>query len=254
MEERKGILVADDMEFARGILKMLLRADYTVFEASSGKETLAVLDRNADKIACVLLDIRMPGVDGYEVMDCMRRKGFLERIPVIALTAISDPRGHIRCYESGAADIIEKPYNEELLLYKVRWTIDRFRRFAQSRSVSPAASVPPEADPPPPLRAVAVYCREHFGLTREEEVRSMVESFLRTFDICAARLEGQMDEPDFLEVRDIGHDICGFAANSGAEDLADLALALRACAKACSAEATQAVIRRILALHRAYHA
>ena len=256
MEERKGILIADDMEFARGILKMLLRTDYTVFEASNGEEALATLETQGDGIACVLLDIRMPGVDGYEVMDCMRRKGFLERIPVIALTAISDPKGHIRCYESGAIDIIEKPYNEELLLYKVRWTIERFRRCARAES-APLGVPPPQKEKssmPELLQEVAAYCRTHFDLDRDEDVQSMVNSFLRTFDGCASRLEGQVSEPDFMEVRDVGHDLAGFAAGSGATELADLTLALSTCAKACSAEATSAVIRRILALHRACHA
>lgn len=256
MDNKNGILIADDLEFARGILKMLLRTDYTVFEASSGEEALAALEKHTDEIACVLLDIRMPGVDGYEVMDCMRRRGFLELIPVIALTAIGDPKGHIRCYESGAVDIIEKPYNEELLLYKVRWTIDRFRRLARC-GASPVPEPPRKtAEPamPKPLREVAAYCREHFGLASEEEVESMVESFLRTFDSCAARLRGQLEEPDFMEVRDVGHDLTGFAAGSGAEELADLTLAMRTCAKAGSPEATQAVIRRILALNRTCHA
>lgn len=255
MEEKKGILVADDMEFSRGILRMLLRPVYTVFEAADGKEALAILEQHTDEISCVLLDICMPGVDGYEVMECMRRKGVLDRIPVIALTAISDPKGHIRCYESGAVDIIEKPYNEELLLYKVRWTISRFRRSA--RTVEPAESAAPAREErpvmPKPLQEVAVYCRNHFGLGSEEDVQSMVASFLRTFDACVARLEGQEEEPDFMAVREVGHDLSGFAAGSGSMELADLTLALRTCAKACSAEATSAVIRRILALQRECH-
>lgn len=256
MTEKKGILIADDMEFTRGILKMLLHAEYTVYEAANGTEALDALQQHGADIVCVLLDIRMPGVDGYEVMDCMRRKGVLDRIPVIALTAISDPKGHIRCYESGAVDIIEKPYNEELLLYKVRWTINRFRRCAQSVAPAPAAASAKMEEPglPPPLQEVANYCRTHFALDREEDVKAMVASFLRTFDACAVRLEGQVDEPDFMAVREVGHDLSGFAAGSGATELADLTLALRACAKACSTEATSAVIRRILALHRTCHA
>ncbi len=255
MTEKKGILIADDMEFTRGILKMLLQTEYMVHEAANGSEALAALEKHGENIACVLLDIRMPGVDGYEVMDCMRRKGVLERIPVIALTAISDPKGHIRCYESGAVDIIEKPYNEELLLYKIRWTISRFRRSAQTAGPAAAAVPVQEEKPamPKPLQEVADYCRTHFGLGREEDVQSMVASFLRTFDACAARLEGQEDEPEFMAVREVGHDLSGFAAGSGSMELADLTLALRTCAKACSAEATSAVIRRILAFHRECH-
>lgn len=252
MGNKEGILIADDMEFARGILKMLLQTEYTVYEAADGAEALSILERHGDEIACALLDILMPGVDGFEVMECMRKKGFLERIPVIALTAISDPKGHIRCYESGAVDIIEKPYNEDLLLYKVKWTISRFRRSARSSQPVETAPARQEEKPslPRPLQEVAAYCRSHFGLTREEDVRSMVSSFMRTFDGCVARLEGHVQEPDFVAVREVCHDLAGFAAGSGASELADLTLALGACAKACNEEATSAVIRRILAFHR----
>lgn len=251
MKEKKGVLIADDMEFTRGILKVLLQADYTVYEAANGADALSLLERHGEDMSCVLLDIRMPGVDGYEVMDCMRRKGYLDRIPVIALTAISDPKGHIRCYESGAVDIIEKPYNEDLLLYKVRWVIKRFRRYMQPESV-PDATPPRMAEVPAlpkPLQKVATYCRTHFGLDSDESVLSMVESFRRTFDVCAARLVGQVEEPDFAEVRSIGHDLTGFVAGSGETELADLAIAMRAAARACDAEATSAIIRCILSLH-----
>lgn len=256
MAEKKGILIADDMEFSRGILKMLLRTDYTVFEAANGEDALAVLEQNADKIDCMLLDIRMPGVNGYEVMECMRERGFLERIPVIALTAISDPRGHIRCYESGAFDIIEKPYDEDLLLYKVRRTIQWFSRYCQQQPPCQAPKAPASANGqmlPLLLQKVSEYSREHFGLSEEKEVQAMVASFLRTFDGCAARLEEQMENLDFAKVRGIGHDLAGFAAGSGATQLADLTLALRTCAKAGDVEATLGVIRCILALHRSCH-
>lgn len=256
MKEKQGVLIADDMEFTRGILKVLLQTDYTVYEAANGAEALSLLEQHGEDMSCVLLDIRMPGVDGYEVMDCMRRKGYLERIPVIALTAISDPKGHIRCYESGAVDIIEKPYNEELLLYKVRWVITRFRRCLQSKT-STGDTPPSQIEVPmlpKPLQKVAAYCRTHFGLDNDESVLSMVESFRRSFDVCAARLVGQIEEPDFAEVRSVGHDLTGFAASSGVTELADLAIALRATARACDTEATSAIIRCILSLHDACNA
>ena len=117
-QSRPCVLVADDVEFSRGILKMLLRHDYEVLEASNGDEAVSQLKENAQKISCILLDIKMPGLDGYGVMDFMRQEKLIERIPVIALTSLSDPQGHIRCYESGAIDLIEKPFNQDLLLYK----------------------------------------------------------------------------------------------------------------------------------------
>ena len=253
-KNREGILVADDAEFSRGILKILLRFDYDVLEAADGREAIARLEADAAHIACVLLDIRMPGVDGYGVLDFMRGAGLADRIPVVALTSISDPRGHIRCYESGAFDIIEKPFDEDLLLYKLRWDIDRFRRLAPAASAT--AANPARQDPAlsASLRAIAAHCRGVYGIGTEEEARKMATSFLRTFGDCAERLRALADAPDFAAVCDVTHDLRGFAANSGAEDLDDIAVVLNACAKAENAEATSSAIRRLLALYDEYRA
>ena len=247
-QSRPCVLVADDVEFSRGILKMLLRHDYEVLEASNGDEAVSQLKENAQKISCILLDIKMPGLDGYGVMDFMRQEKLIKRIPVIALTSLSDPQGHIRCYESGAIDLIEKPFNQDLLLYKVNWIIQRFRRLSDV----PVQSSTPISDSVSPLDAVRRHCAEVFGLTDETELAAMMGSFMRTFAGCIERLRAQERAPDFGVVRDVTHDLRGFAENSGAFDLADLNLVLNTCAKATNAEATSAAIRRIIACYESY--
>ena len=243
-KERDCVLVADDVEFGRGILKMLLRGEYDILEAADGAEAIRRLEEASSRVSCVLLDIKMPGVDGYGVMDYMRKAGLMDRIPVIALTSISDPQGHIRCYESGAIDLIEKPYDEEVLLYKLRWNIARFRLLA-ARGHGAGSS---------PIDAVKDYCRRTFALGTDAEVQEIADSFMRTFAGCAERLRVQEAAPDFQAVRDVTHDMNGFAANSGAADLADLTLVLNVCAKAKDADGTSAAIRRILALYDVYRA
>mgnify|MGYP002623761821 CR=1 FL=1 len=245
MHEKECVLVADDIAFGRGILKMLLRNEYDVLEAADGAEAIACLEANASRISCVLLDIKMPAVDGYGVMDYMRRERLLDRMPVIALTSVSDPQGQIRCYESGAIDLIEKPYDEDVLLYKIRWNIARFRRLS---------ACPVQGGRQRPIAAVEAFCARAFSLESEEEAKEMAASFLRTFGICAERLRPHESSPDFAVVRDVTHDINGFAANGGANDLADLNMMLNTCAKAENAEATAAGIRRILALYEDYRA
>lgn len=224
---------------------MLLRHDFEVLEASNGDEAVLMLKENAQKIACILLDIKMPGLDGYGVMDFMRRERLIERIPVIALTSLSDSQGHIRCYESGAIDLIEKPFNEDILLYKVNWIIRRFQRLSDSAKT--------KVDLGPvklsPLNAVRRHCAKVFGLTDEAELSAMMGSFMRTFSGCVERLRAQEQKPDFDVVRDVTHDLRGFAENSGAFDLADLNLVLNTCAKAAHAEATSAAIRRLIACY-----
>lgn len=251
--KRDCILIADDVELSRNILKMLLRREYDVLVAADGLEAISRLKTDAHRISCVLLDIKMPGVDGYGVMDVMRRENILDRIPVIALTSISDPQGHIRCYESGAIDLIEKPFNEEVLLYKIRWNIERFRRLCAGEGGGHCLTAPEKGGGGvSPLGAVEEHCRKMFALETEADVRVMSESFMRTFAHCANLLRQQESNPDFAAVRNVTHDLNSFAANSGAYDLADLSLVLNACAKACNAKATSAAIRRILSLFDAY--
>lgn len=244
------ILVADDLECSRGILRLLLRHDYDIVEAADGFEAVDALKRHGEAIVCVLLDIKMPGMDGYGVMDYMRDAGLDDKVPVIALTAISDPQGLIRCFRSGAADVIEKPFNEELLSYKIDWNIQRFRRLggaAAGNSDQPDPSARPRVE-----NAVTRHLRETFGLDTPEEVDDMYKSFLKTFESCVERLLEQVENPDMQAIRDVTHDIFGFARSSGALDLDDLARLLNTCAKAGDAVAVRAGIRRIADLRKCY--
>lgn len=244
------ILVADDLECSRGILRLLLRHDYDVVEAADGFEAVDALKRFGSAIVCILLDIKMPGMDGYGVMDYVRDAGLADQVPVIALTAISDPQGHIRCFRSGAADVIEKPFDEELLRYKVDWNIRRFRRLSgcgADRSDRSASSARPRVE-----NAVTRHLRETYGLDTPEEVADMYKSFLETFEKCMNRLLEQAEEPDMKSIRDVTHDIFGFALSAGALDLDDLARMLNTCAKAGDAVAVRAGIRRIVELRKCY--
>lgn len=125
--QKDRILVADDADIGRSVLRALLRKEYDVIEARNGAEVVQILRSNPGDIACILLDIMMPVMDGTKVLQFMKENDLLDKIPTIALTAISDAEGKINCYEAGAIDIIEKPYDQKMLLYKVRHTIDVFR-------------------------------------------------------------------------------------------------------------------------------
>lgn len=130
---RERILIADDADVGRGILRSLLKKDYDVIEAKNGLEVIQILKSAPENIATLLLDMMMPVMDGFGVLEFMRRNGLTETIPTIAITAISDPEGKIACYEAGAADFIEKPYDPKLLLYKIKRGISVSRAAAQRR-------------------------------------------------------------------------------------------------------------------------
>ena len=121
------ILIADDEPICRRILEALLESQYEVTACADGAEVIAALKKEPDAFKCVLLDIRMPKVDGFGVLDFMRENGYLDRIPVIALTALTEEEDQVKCYRAGVCDLVEKPYNQEILQYKIRYVIDRNR-------------------------------------------------------------------------------------------------------------------------------
>lgn len=105
--------VVDDEESIRRSLQFLLRtAGYRVEQWRDGEEFLNGVDRAAP--ACVLLDVRMPRMDGLEVQAEMKRRGFLQ--PVIVLTGHGDVATAVRAMQGGAVDFLEKPFERESLL------------------------------------------------------------------------------------------------------------------------------------------
>lgn len=113
------ILVADDMAISRKLLNTLLSPRYNVVEAKNGLEVLDLLKNSNVEISCILLDMLMPVVDGIKVLDFMRENNLLDMIPVIVITAMSSAAGKISCYEAGASEIIEKPYDPKILINRI---------------------------------------------------------------------------------------------------------------------------------------
>lgn len=103
---------------------MLKRRGMTVLTATTGTEAISVI--NADPtVAFVLMDIMMPGMDGYETMQVMRSNAVLRRLPIIPLTAEAMKGDRERCLEAGASDYLAKPVNTEQLLAALRMGLHR---------------------------------------------------------------------------------------------------------------------------------
>lgn len=250
---KKTLLVAEDCWITRQVLRLLLRKEFKVMEAENGQQTVELLKAKGAKIACLLLDIRMPLVDGYGVMDFMRQSGLNRQIPVIAVTSVSDPSAKARCFRSGMVDLIEKPIHLPSLMDKVHRVLAQvdsadadFQRPA--RAVRPTALATPAAR----RRKIEDYCRQMFGIENERKLASLYRGFMKAFAENVKLLEAQLAKPDFRAVRDITHDIRGFAANAGAQDLADANTVLNSVARAKDAEATVAAIRSLISLYNDY--
>ncbi len=109
------VLVVDDAPQNLKLLRVILKdAGYQVTEAASGAQALEKL--HAEHPDALILDVRMPGMTGYEVSEAVRRDPEFATLPIIMLTALSQPEERIRGIEAGATDFISKPFNKKELL------------------------------------------------------------------------------------------------------------------------------------------
>lgn len=116
----QSILIVDDQRANLVALEATLaEIDVEIISATSGQEALAILLRK--NVAMVLLDVQMPGMDGFEVANLMRQRSKTRHIPIIFLTAINKEDRHLfRGYESGGVDFIFKPFDPFVLISKVK--------------------------------------------------------------------------------------------------------------------------------------
>ncbi|HZI65113.1 MAG TPA: fused response regulator/phosphatase [Thermoanaerobaculia bacterium] len=120
------ILVVDDNEMNRDLLSRRLRQQgHTVSIAENGRQALEKI--GAEELDLVMLDIMMPELDGYQVLEKMRADGTLERLPVVMISAVTEIESVVRCIEMGATDYLPKPFNTVLLKARVGATLEKKR-------------------------------------------------------------------------------------------------------------------------------
>ena len=119
-DDRPGILLVDDMEDNLIALEAVLASlDEPLVRARSGEEALKALLRR--RFALVLLDVHMPGMDGFETAANIKRLDQTRDVPIIFLTGADDDAGYaFRGYATGAADFVRKPFDPWVLRAKVR--------------------------------------------------------------------------------------------------------------------------------------
>lgn len=120
----RKLLIAEDNETNRSMLHKILEKEYEIIDASNGKEALEILHKRHKVISAVLLDIRMPEMDGFEVLDRMRSNAVLSQIPVIVATGAEEKDIEVKALALGANDFVTKPYNAALILHCLRNTIN----------------------------------------------------------------------------------------------------------------------------------
>jgi HAMP domain-containing protein/CheY-like chemotaxis protein len=122
--KRTVLLVDDDTRNIFALSSVLERRGMEVLTATTGSEALAVLNSRSD-VAIVLMDIMMPGMDGYETIHAIRAQPKFRRLPILALTAKAMKGDREKCLEAGASDYLAKPVNVEQLLSALRMWLHR---------------------------------------------------------------------------------------------------------------------------------
>ena len=127
------LLIIDDSEMNREILKVMLKDDYEILEASCGEDGLTILETERANVSMVLLDIVMPGIDGFDVLTRMRREGWVDDIPVIMISSEDSDEVVLNAYELGASDYITRPFDARVVRHRVK---NVMRLYANQRRLS----------------------------------------------------------------------------------------------------------------------
>jgi putative two-component system response regulator len=132
--ENKKLIVIDDVEFNRVILGEAFKNDFEVLEAENGSVGLKKIKENQNDIAAVFLDIIMPEMDGFGVLQELNINSLIQKIPVFLITTDATSGVIERAYDYGAVDVIPKPFNTMIIKRRVQNMIEFFEAKRQSDS------------------------------------------------------------------------------------------------------------------------
>ena len=123
---RNKILIVDDMDLNRQLLIQILQSDYNIIEARDGEEAIEIVRKNPFDLSAILLDLIMPGMDGFQVLEKLREEKYLDNIPVLIISGDSTPETETRCFELGISDFIGKPYHKNIVKQRLNNAISYY--------------------------------------------------------------------------------------------------------------------------------
>lgn len=137
VHRRQSVLIVDDSELNRKMLGQMLGSRFDIAKAASGEACLQLLEQNATGISIVLLDIHMPGIDGFTVLEEMNQKNLLEQIPVIMISSEDTVDAVRRAFDLGASDYISRPFDAKVVYQRI---INTIQLYAKQRRLSAMAA------------------------------------------------------------------------------------------------------------------
>lgn len=130
-DEVEKMLIVDDKEVNRDVLRLMFQKRFTILEAENGKNALEVLAKNHNRVSIILLDLIMPIMNGTEFLEIKRENPDIAPIPVIIISADENSQHQINMLELGANDYIVKPFVEEVLVRRIDNVIESSKRFQE---------------------------------------------------------------------------------------------------------------------------
>ena len=122
---KEKILIIDDAEFNRDLLKEILNEDYEILEAENGEVALEIVKQEKD-IAAILLDLVMPVMDGFEFILALREMKLMGKIPVLVISGEKSVQSEQKCFDYGVADFIGRPFNSILVRKRVQNAVNHY--------------------------------------------------------------------------------------------------------------------------------
>lgn len=123
---RNKIMVVDDVPINCDLLEEILEDDYDVITESNSQRALEMLTEMHDEIGALLLDLMMPNVDGFDVLEFMRKNGWLDKVPVIVISGENTVEAERKCFDLGVSDFVQKPFDETLVKLRVSNIVELF--------------------------------------------------------------------------------------------------------------------------------
>ena len=127
MDKRQKILIVDDAEFNRVILKEILGETYNYLEAENGNQAIQIVEENPE-IDLMLLDINMPQMNGFGVLEWMNRFQWIDETPVIMISSEESVDTMRKAYEMGITDYITRPFDSVIVKKRVQNTLAQIGR------------------------------------------------------------------------------------------------------------------------------
>ena len=118
-QNKSNILIVDDSKFNREILSSILKNEFNIIEASSGEECISALNNYGSIISLIILDIIMPNMNGFEVLEYLNNNNYIEDIPVIVITEDSSDISIRKAYDLNASYYINRPFDAKVVYRRV---------------------------------------------------------------------------------------------------------------------------------------